>query len=135
MTDLERIREMSSRLLDPEFAIRIFETDWDAKIIVNEQLEIQFVNAQTELMFGYPRVELVGNHVNMLLPEALRDRHTTYTKLFIEDPRVRPMGSDMQLKALHRNGKEMNVRIYLVPVPWHDGLRVVATIRKKGLDA
>lgn len=46
-------------------------------------------------------------------------------------PRMRPMGESLSLKALHRNGVEFDVLIYLVPIIWHDGLFVVATVRKK----
>lgn len=71
---IEKIRAVGRGLMDPEFALRMFETAWDAKIVVNEKGEIQFVNAQAEFLFGYPRAELHDRHINMLVPSELRER-------------------------------------------------------------
>ena len=128
---IEKIRAVGRGLMDPEFALRMFETAWDAKIVVNEKGEIQFVNAQAEFLFGYPRAELHDRHINMLVPSELRERHAGFMEAYMTMPRMRPMGESLSLKALHRNGVEFDVLIYLVPIIWHDGLFVVATVRKK----
>lgn len=128
---IEQIREVSRGLMDPEFALRTFEFAWDAQIVVNEDAKIQFVNTQAELLFGYPRADLYDQHVNNLLPEAIRDKHIEHLQSYFGQPRVRPMGENLALKARHRNGNEFSVLIYLVPMVWHQGLLVVATIRKK----
>ncbi len=129
--EIEKIREVSRALMDPEFALRIFETSWDAQVVVNQDGQIQFANAQAEFLLGYPRSELYDKHVNMLLPEVLRQKHLQHLSSYVDQPRVRPMGANLELKALHRSGKEFDVLIYLVPIVWHDGLLIVATIKKK----
>lgn len=129
--EIEKIREVSKGLMDPELALRMFEFAWDAQIVINEEAKIQFVNNHAELLFGYPRAEMYDQHLNILVPENLRERHTIHLSKYIEEPRVRPMGENLTLKARHRNGKEFDVLIYLVPIVWHAGLLVVATIKKK----
>lgn len=128
---VEKIRAIGRGLMDPEFALRIFETGWDAQIVVNETGLIQFVNGQAELLFGHPRGEMHDHHINMLLPERLRERHSNFIAGYISCPRMRPMGEMLELKALHRNGNEFDAAIYLVPIIWQDGLFVVATVRRK----
>ncbi len=131
MTDIiEAIRKVGDSLIDPQLAIQIFESGWLAEVVVNERAEIQFVNRQAELLFGYSRKELYDQHVNMLLPQNKRESHIPHLATYFAEPRVRPMGALLELLARHKNGNEFGVQIYLVPIMWNDGLLVVATIRK-----
>ena len=61
-------------------------------VIVDAEGRISLVNRQTERLFGYARHELVGQPVEMLLPEAIRDRHSAQRRAYTSQPEVRPMG-------------------------------------------
>ena len=47
----------------------LLESAPDAMVIVDEEGQIVLINAETERMFGYPRAELLGQHVELLVPE------------------------------------------------------------------
>lgn len=130
--ELERIKAISNSLLDPELAIRIFEADWDAKIIVDQDGLMQVVNARAEFLSGYMRHELYGQHINMLLPERARAAHTAHIERYLLNPRVGPMmlHGNQDLVMLHKAGHELQIVTYLVPVQWLDGIIVCATIRR-----
>lgn len=125
---VEEIREVGRRLMDPEFALRTFEFAWDARIVVDEGANIQFVNGQAEILFGYLRDELYDQHINMLIPEDARERHLIHLAEFLRLPRMRPMQG---FRGLNKKGREFEALIYLVPIQWRQGLLVDATIRKK----
>lgn len=126
--EIEKIRRAGNGLMDPEFALRIFEFDWDAKLVVNEHAEIMFVNNQAEIMFGYPRNEMYDKPVTMLVPEDVRVVHEAHLSMYLKEPRVRPMGG---FRGQHKSGRGFEAMIYLVPIQWHEGLLVVATIKNK----
>lgn len=101
----------------------------DAMVIVDERGCINLVNAQTEQLFGYSRDELIGQPVEMLLPEALRDGHRARRLEYAEHPTARPMGRDLDLRARRRDGSEVPVEISLSPLDSSDGALVVSAIR------
>lgn len=127
---VEKIRKIGESLMDPQLAIEVFESGWLAQVVVNGEAEIQFVNRQAELLFGWSRKELYDQHVNILVPEIARGAHTNHLSTYFAEPRVRPMGEMLKLQARHKSGAEFAVQIYLVPIMWHDGLLVNATVRK-----
>lgn len=125
---VEQIREAGRRLMDPGFALKTFEFAWDARIVVNEDAVIQFVNSQAEILFGYLREELYDQHINMLVPPDLREQHLVHLAGYMALPRMRPMQG---FRGLPKNGKMFEAMIYLVPIQWRQGLLIDATIVKK----
>jgi PAS domain S-box-containing protein len=101
----------------------------DAIVIVDEAGTIILVNSATELMFGYHRSEVIGNPVEMLLPESVRARHVDHRRVFSEEPRVRTMGESLVLNARRKNGGEFRVRVKLGPVVTPAGMYTIAVIR------
>lgn len=101
----------------------------DAVVIVDAQGTIGFVNAQTQTLFGYQREELVGQPIEALLPERFRAAHPSLLSSYIGEPRVRPMGANLDLYARRRNGSEFPVEISLSPLQTKDGLLVSTAIR------
>jgi PAS domain S-box-containing protein len=98
-------------------------------VIVDQQGRINFVNSQTESMFGYSRDELLHQEVEILLPERFRGKHHGHRQGFFSDPKVRIMGAGRELYARRKCGAEFAVEISLSPLRTPDGLLVLSAIR------
>ncbi len=101
----------------------------DATVVVEADGTIVFANARIEQTFGYVAAELTGVNVDTLLPPRLRAGHVAHRMQFNAAPRPRPMGRDLTLLGLHKNGTEFPVEISLSPVPSGAGTLIVAAIR------
>ena len=101
----------------------------DAIVIVDTDGKIVDANLRTTSMFGYNRNELLGQPVEMLVPEAVRDRHVREREGYVRNPRIRPMGAGLELSGLHRDGHEFQIEINLAPYQSPHGLLLVASVR------
>jgi PAS domain S-box-containing protein len=102
----------------------------DALIVVDVQGVIFFANATSRTLFGYSREQLVGQNIDMLVPERFRFRHGAHVAGFIRDPTAREMGARIiDLFARRADGSEFPAGIRLAPI--HEGERtfVAAAIR------
>ncbi|HVK55153.1 MAG TPA: PAS domain S-box protein [Burkholderiales bacterium] len=97
-------------------------------IMVDRQGRIVLVNVQTERLFGYSRNELIGQPVEMLVPERFRARHPTFRIGFFHAPHARPMGAGRDLYGLRKDGTEAPIEIGLNPVSTPDGDFVLSSI-------
>ena len=93
----------------------VFEASPDAMLIVDSDGVIRDLNPQALAMFGWSREEMEGSPVERLVPAASRSRHEGHRRHYAEAPRVRPMGQELELLALRRDGTTIPVEISLSP--------------------
>ncbi len=107
----------------------ILEAIPDAVAAVNQQGFIIQVNSQAEGLFGYTRDELIGQSVEMLIPERQRGQHHEHRAQFYAKPKIRRMGSGLDLYGRRRDGSVFPVEISLSPVATGNGAIVLSVIR------
>ena len=100
----------------------------NAMVMSNARGEIVLVNAQAERVFGYTRDELIGQPVEVLVPDRFRREHPELREQFAAAPRARPMGAGRDLYGLKRDGTEFPVEIGLNPIETEEGTMVLAAI-------
>lgn len=105
------------------------EMSLDAIVIVNSPGQIVIANSQAANLFGYALDDLIGQSVDMLLPERLRAPHPLHRKRYFAEPHARPMGAGLQLFGLKENGSEFPVDIELRPLPLEGEIHALAYIR------
>ena len=106
----------------------VVESAPNAIVMINAAGVIALVNAQAERFFGYGREELVGQPVEILVPERFRANHPDYRANFFANPQARPMGAGRDLYGRRKDGSEFPVEIGLTPLQTSEGLFVLSAI-------
>ncbi len=107
----------------------LLEAAPDAMVCVDHDGRIALVNAQTERLFGYGRDELVGQPVEILIPDHVRGLHPAHRTGYMADPRPRPMGAGMELAGRRRDGSTFPAEVSLAAMGSDEGLLVTAVVR------
>ncbi len=108
----------------------LLETLPDAVVLINQAGTILFVNQQTEVLFGYHRGELLGQAIEVLVPEPLGDSHVEHRRRYFAAPRARTMREEaLRLAGRRKDGSEVPVEISLSPLATPAGLLVTGIIR------
>ena len=107
----------------------LLDTAPDAIIVTDAKGRIDFVNLQTEKIFGYSRAELAGKPVELLIPERFRSAHVEHRTNYAAEPTLRPMGSGRELFGRRKDGSEIAVEISLSPLHTPEGTVISAAIR------
>jgi PAS domain S-box-containing protein len=106
-----------------------FESSPTGKLVTDQTGIILLVNLETERLFGYDRDELLGQPVDLLVPDRYRHHHPASRHAFYGSPRARRMGAGRDLFGLRKDGKEIPIEIGLNPVTISDGgLLILTTI-------
>jgi PAS domain S-box-containing protein len=128
MLVVETIVDISVRKRLERMFQRIVEAAPCGMVMIDAGGRIVLVNPQAELMFGYARTELIGNVLEMLLPERFVATHASHRSAFAAAPSIRQMGVGRDLTARRKDGTEFPVEIGLNPVPGEEGGLVLAAV-------
>ena len=107
----------------------LLEAASGAMVVVDTEARIVLANAQVEQMFGYQRAELMGQRIEILLPERLREGYVKLHNDFLRAPYEMPTGSSREFLGLHKHGHEFAIEINLSPLQTAEGLLVTSAIR------
>ncbi len=127
-TPLRSRRDATIDTADARFG-SLLDAAPDAMVAAAPDGNIVWVNLQVEQLFGYSREELLGQPVDMLLPEGVRAGHAEHRQRYLQDPRDRPMGEGRQFAACRKDGSEFPVEVSLSALSDDEGALVCAAIR------
>ena len=104
------------------------ESSPNGMLMVDEHGTILLVNRQIEQLFGYRRAELIGQPVEMLVPQRMRPHHADDRAKFLAHSESRAMGKGWDLYGVCKDGQEFPLEIGLNPARMPDGMRVLASV-------
>jgi PAS domain S-box-containing protein len=108
---------------------KLFEFSPDAIVVTASDGKIVRASSQVDKLFGYSREELLGQGIEVLVPERFRATHSTDRENYAAAPRIRPMGAGLELYGRRKDGSEFPVDIMLSPVETEEGRFVVSVLR------
>jgi PAS domain S-box-containing protein len=108
---------------------RLLESAPDAIVIAAGDGRIELVNGEAERLFGYDRTQMIGQPVEMLIPERYRRGHAAHRDSYFANARTRPMGAGVELYGRRRDGTEFPVEISLSPLETDQGTMAISAIR------
>jgi len=130
------IRDVSERkraeraLRQSEQKLRaLFEFSPDAVVVTDEEGRLTEANAQVERLFGYSRAELLGQSVEILIPERFRQAHPAHRERYYQKAEIRPMGRGLELYGRRKDGSEFPVDILLGPIETAAGRVTMSIVR------
>jgi len=120
--------------LHSDVALEILKYSNDAIIVVNDDGDIVAANDNAEKLFAYDTGDLIGEKIESLLPDAMRQSHAKYRHQYNKKPRSRPLVSGLSLKAMRKDGRVFDAEIALTPIETEDGVLVSSSIRDISAD-
>jgi PAS domain S-box-containing protein len=123
---ISAVRDITYRKKAEEKFRGLLESAPEAMVIADRAGRIVLVNSQAEKLFAYPRAEMLGKPIEMLVAERRRE---SYRSDYFQDPRMYPMGSGADLFGLRSDGSEFPMEISLSPIETEDGILVSSSIR------
>lgn len=129
----EEVRELEGRVDQFRTESLFFEESPNALAVV-ENGTINYVNRRLGEMFGYEADELIGEPIEMLIPDQLHERHRDHRRNYMEAPTARPMGTDLELRGQQKDGTEFPVDVELNPVESGERTLVMASVRRRDAD-
>ena len=123
------MQAMAKALKTSEIRFRqVVEASPNALLVIAQTGLIEMVNAQAEVLFGYPSGELLGLPVDMLTPERFRQQRAERRSAFLADPKPQPMGSAGSMIGLRKDGGEFPIEIGISPIETDEGVMVLSVI-------
>ena len=113
-TDISEQRRTEQALATSESRLRaLLESAAQGVVAVDETGRILLVNARTEELFGYSRDEVIGQPLDLLVPEHLQASHAVHQREYFANPRTRQMGAGLDLQGRKKDGGDISVEISL----------------------
>lgn len=125
---LAAIIDITERRQAEEGFRTVVEAAPSAMVMVDPAGRITLVNRTTEKLFKYPRAELLGQSIEILVPERHRASHPTWVEQFFREPQVRPVGAGRELYGRRSDGVEFPIEIGLNPIRTAEGLSTLASV-------
>ncbi len=125
---VERLRAELERKQSEERLRLIIESAGDAIVSVNAEGTIVLVNKRAEKIFGYSREEMIGQTVEMFLPQELQAQHVVDRQEYMKTPRPYGTESGRELYAAHKDGRRIPVEVSLAPMQVHGEVHILATV-------
>ncbi len=119
MTEEHRLRE--------QFRLAV-EASPAALLMVHQDGRIVMANSRSVALFGYSQAELIGQTIEVLVPERFRAGHPARRDLFFNSPAQRAMGEELELLGVRKDGSEFPVRVGLSPVQTAEGQAVICGV-------
>ncbi len=120
--------------LTTDVAANILETTKEAIVVVNDDGDIVYVSERAARLFAYDDGELVGQKIEVLMPDALRKKHEKHRARYWKSPRSRPLVSGLSLKGQRKDGRVFDAEIALTPIETDKGVLVSSTVRDISAD-
>jgi PAS domain S-box-containing protein len=125
---LAAVVDITDRKHAEEMIYLAVEASPNGMVMTDTNGTIVMVNSTTEILFGYRRDELIGQQIEILIPESHRRNHPQLRKSYLKQPDTRAMGHGRDLYGLHRNGDEFPVEVGLNPIRTPQGMMVLASV-------
>ncbi|HEY4210784.1 MAG TPA: PAS domain S-box protein [Steroidobacteraceae bacterium] len=125
---LSSIVDITSRKRMEQRFRQVVESAPSAMVMINAQGKIEMINAQAERLFGYERQEMLGQSIEILVPQRFRHAHPGLRGSFFRNPVSRPMGVGRDLFGLKKDGSEFPIEIGLNPIETDEGPMVLSAI-------
>lgn len=125
----ERVAQRTAELSEARERLRlVIDASPSGMLLVDEQGNIEIANGAIESLFGYSREALLGERVELLVPDGVRSLHRQYRDDYLRAPRARPMAEDADLFARRRDGTTFPVEIGLSPLSMDGKFHVLASV-------
>ncbi len=121
--------DVTDRHLREDRLQNLLEYNPDALIIVNQHGRITLVNQQAERLFDYRREDLIGQPIEMLMPQSHHAQHVEHLKAYFQDPEKRQMRAGREVVGVLRDGEKIAIEVSLNPMQNEDGISVIASVR------
>jgi PAS domain S-box-containing protein len=126
-------RDITERKQTEQTFQELLESAPDAMVVINKSGQIVLVNTQLERLFQFKREEMLGQPIEILVPEEHRANHPSHVASFLASPDFRPMASGLNLRGRRKDGSTFAAEISLSPVRTEQGLLVSAAVRDRSL--
>ena len=123
------LTDITERKSSQERFAALMESAPDAMIVVDQDATLTLVNSQVETVFGYPREELLGQKIEVLVPEEIRKQHVGWRDSFIAHPESRLTRKALDFRGQRKDGSMFPAEVSLSPIETNDGVLIAAAVR------
>lgn len=129
-SDITRLKKLEKELSDSEYKLMsFFESAPDAVVIIDQSGLINYVNTRAEELFGYSRVDLIGENSEILIPIRHREAHSNQRLAFVSNTNPNEKALEVEMFAVHKNGSEFPVELSTKSFQMDNGIYLYGSIK------